>query len=283
MRSSCFGLLEPDKLTGMDVTRLKVPTALALISLLAATGCSAGEPEAGESVSSQLEDSSAASDDDAAEEFPVPDAANQYGGVVLTSPTEVAEGGALGTQSRDDIPEDTELPGGLEEPAAGEPLQMVIFTMLGSDMHAANFEAEHGDFIEELLDSGEITVEFRLGAFGHPAAWRSGAAAACVVDESSEDYFSFVRAVADQNLKPRLEDDEPTDEDLIHFAEQVGVPQAEDCITDRRYTEFVSHTFDVAEAGGVLGLPMVYLGGEEWPMGDQEFQPWVQRLLDAHD
>lgn len=276
-------MLEPAKLTGMDVTRLKIPTALVFISLLAATGCSAGEPEAEGSASSPSEDSSTAPGDDAAEEFPVPDAANQHGGVVLTSPTEVAEGDALGTQSRDDVPEDSELPGGLEEPTAGEPMQMVIFTMLGSDMHAANFEAEHGDFIEELLDSGEITVEFRLGAVQHPAAWRSGAAAACVVDESPEDYFSFVRAVADQNLKPRLEDDEPTDEDLIHFAEQVGVPQAEDCITDRRYTEFVSHTFDVASAGGVGGLPMIYLGGEEWPMRDQDFQPWVQSLLDAHD
>lgn len=217
---------------------------------------------------------------------PAPSAANEHGGVVMTSTTELVPsefGGQQVDASTVEMPEaptPMETVPGLEERGADDPAQVIIYADANC-VHCASFESENGQQLNEWLDAGEATVEYRLLDFlDNPATGnyssRAANAALCVAEDSPENYNAFVTEVFAAYDGEGLSDDE-----LKSMASGLGA-DVDGCVDGNTYRPFVKYSGATARADGVAGTPTVFINGENWAEADQgqSFTDWAQSVMD---
>ncbi|QCU78788.1 hypothetical protein E7744_12040 [Citricoccus sp. SGAir0253] len=219
---------------------------------------------------------------------PAPSVGNEHGGVVMTSTTELASsdfGGQQVDASTVEVPESTgEQPTsvpGAEERGAGDPAQVIIYADANC-VHCAQFEAENGEQINEWLDSGKATVEYRLLDFlDNPATGnyssRAANAALCVAEESPEDYNAFVAEIFAGYTGEGMDDDE-----LKSMASGLGA-DIDGCVDGNTYRPYVKYTGAQARAAGVVGTPTVWVNGENWASAaeqGQSFTDWATSVME---
>jgi protein-disulfide isomerase len=216
---------------------------------------------------------------------PAPANANEYGGITLTSTTElestepfdvdVASLPEAPTEAKEDAP----VPPGIAPAADGEPVPVVVYVDVNC-VHCADFEETYEEKIGSWLDAGDITYEYRTVAFldrGSPTNYssRGANAAACVADSNPESYWDFMTAIFGN-----YENGELKNAELADMAESVGAGDAADCIQNDGFRAFVNYTDRLARVDYISGTPTVYVNGAETNAND--FETAVQTALDAN-
>ena len=219
---------------------------------------------------------------------PAPAAANSQGGITLTSTTELAPGDESFTEVDTEGMSPAELtgeqpgsvPGGEARPD-GEPVQIIVYADANC-VHCASFEQENGAQMNEWLDAGEATVEYRmLDYLDNPATGnyssRAANALACMAEESPETYNSFLSEIFATYTTQQgqgLSDDE-----LQQMASDLGT-NLNGCIDGNTYRPFVTHTGLSAREAQIAGTPSIWVQGEAW---DQSvpFAQFVQEKIDG--
>lgn len=223
--------------------------------------------------------------DETAGAGPAPAAANEQGGIELTSATALAEGAG----SRQVDPSTVEVPEqgaaqqpetipDAEAPAEGDPSHIVVYADFNC-VHCANFETSNADQMEQWLEAGEATVEYRIVDFlsapnNQNYSARSANAAYCVADQKPEAYNGFVTALFgtyDEHGGKGVDNAA-----LTQLAQDHGADIAS-CVEDGTFRSAVEHTTLQARAAGVGGTPTVFMDGENWAIGgpEQSFQDWA--------
>lgn len=193
-------------------------------------------------------------------EGPAPAAANEQGGFVLSSSTELAEGEALGTVDAESIEDiDTaetpgEPPTGAGPREEGEPPHLIIYTDAGCPA-CAQFEAAYHQVLTEWVDAGAITLEYRSIEFVMPYSARAANAFACMAEESPENYMSYLGSVTAE----RVNVNELTNDELAQRAEQNYGVDLSECISNGDYRAFVNYTTSLASANFTTGTPTIWV------------------------
>ncbi|MGJ9373137.1 DsbA family protein [Nesterenkonia sp. CF4.4] len=214
-------------------------------------------------------------------EGPAPAAANEQGGFVLTSSTELAEGDELGQIDASDIEDpDSEMPPGVAEREAGEVPHIIIYSDAYC-IHCANFEAEHSAQMDEWLDEGLITLEYRSVSYlssstNYPA--RAANSFACMAEESPENYSSYVAQVTAN----RVTNDEMSNDQLTQLASETYSADIGECIEDGTYRAFASYTTRHAQAAGIEGTPSVYVDEVSWADSERPFRELVEEHIEEY-
>lgn len=220
-------------------------------------------------------------------------AANQQGGVTLTGPTELGEPAEkLGDEvdaSAVQVPEEPaqeqpESIPGAEEPADGEPAQIVVYADFNCS-HCYEFEQSNADYLEGLLDEGKATVEYRMvGFLDNPGSGnyssRAAAASYCVADEAPEAYDRFVTDVFATFAEKQGQG--LSDEELVSTASDAGA-DISSCVEDKTYRPMVKYTTAKAQEAGVRGTPTVFVNGKNWAVDgkDQSFQEFTDAQIEG--
>ncbi|WMY79470.1 thioredoxin domain-containing protein [Citricoccus sp. I39-566] len=203
---------------------------------------------------------------------PAPSAANDQGGITLTSTTELAPGDEAFTEvdntdaSQPELTGEapTSVPGGEARPA-GEPAQIIVYADANC-VHCASFEQENAGLMAEWLDAGEVTVEYRmLDYLDNPATGnyssRAGNALACMAEQSPEHYNSFMTQIFASYATKQGEG--LSDDELKEMASGLGA-DLNSCIDGNEYRPFVTHTGMAAREAQIAGTPSVWVQGENW-------------------
>lgn len=126
-------------------------------------------------------------------------------------------------------------------------------------------DAGVGDYLEERMEDGDITVEYRIVSFLDSASQneyssRAANAALCVFDKAGPGAFYEVR----EDLFDEQPDEGragPDDAALKEYASDAGADVG-DCITNRTYDETVTTATQNMSRDGVTGTPTVMVDGE---------------------
>lgn len=152
------------------------------------------------------------------------------------------------------------------EASDGDPVEVVVYEDFQCPICKA-FEAASGDFLDQQVEAGTITVTYHPIAIldGNSAdrySTRSLNAAACVVDDGGakafHDFKDLLYAHQPEEGGPGLTTDE-----LAGYAGDAGVPGARDCIDDLTYEDWAAKVTRKAAEAGVTSTPTVLIGGEQ--------------------
>ncbi|GFZ82290.1 DsbA family protein [Nesterenkonia alkaliphila] len=169
-----------------------------------------------------------------------PELANEHGGFVLVSPTEIDP-----------------------QAQASDAPHVVIFSDPGCP-HCATLEETFHDHLHGWLEEGAITLEYRSVSFVSDYSDIATNAFACMAENSPENYFAYLGEITAE----RSTVDELSAEELAERAQGHGADISQ-CITDEPYAEFVEQTTDSAlNEAGISGTPTIFIDGEEVP-GDE--------------
>ncbi|TLP98286.1 hypothetical protein FEF26_05715 [Nesterenkonia salmonea] len=204
-------------------------------------------------------------DNESYTEGPAPAAANEQGGFVLTSSSELVEGEDIGTvdsENLGDVPaaeSPGDLPVGVEPREEGEPPHVVIYTDAACP-GCGSFEAAYHQMLTEWVDAGAITLEYRSVQF-QPMAYsaRAANAFACMAEEHPENYLSFLGAVTAE----RAQGAEYSNEELSARAENDYGVDISECVEDGTYRAFVSYTTGMASANSVTATPSIFVDDDQ--------------------
>lgn len=216
----------------------------------------------------------------------VPAGGTASGGILVTSSGTVAEAAV----SSIDI---TKLKAPSEQPATpaptnvtvgakGDPINVLLYVDANC-VHCAAFESEYSTQLNDWLDKGEITIEYRNLAFldGNSATRFSSRAAnalACVANDSPASYMSFVTA-----LWGHYEQGEMKNAELADMAIANGASSAvKSCISDGTYRPFVQYATTAAQYDGVTGTPTVVIQGEVMDLANDDFPTKVEAAIAAN-
>ncbi|WP_246828813.1 thioredoxin domain-containing protein [Micrococcus sp. HMSC067E09] len=217
--------------------------------------------------------------------------ANQQGGVTMTGKKTLAEPkdklGAEVDAAAVNVPEEPseeqpESIPGAEEPADGDPAQIVIYADFNCS-HCAEFEERNNGYLQDLMAEGKATVEYRMvGFLDRPGTGnyssRAAAASYCVAEEAPESYDAFVSdvfATYSQKSGAGLSDDE-----LIAIANSAGA-DISSCVKDGTYRPMVKYTTAKAQEAKIPGTPGVFVNGKNWAVDgkDQSFQEFADAQM----
>lgn len=206
---------------------------------------------------------------------------NKYGGITLTSSTELAatDAATVDVSAVDPEAEPPAVPSGVAAAPKGDPAQIVIYVDAACP-HCAEFEAAYSGQLKKWLDSGDATVEYRTVAFlDQPATGnyssRGANALACVANTSPESFLPFMETLFERQVPTGMDSDE-----LASIASEAGAGGAESCIKDGTYRPYAKYTDALARAEGVGGTPAVYVDGKLWD-NTGDFVEFAQPILDA--
>lgn len=211
---------------------------------------------------------------------PAPSVANEQGGITLTSASEMADGDDLGDVDAENI-DDVETSGGGEQPPGvepreeGEPPHAVIYTDAGCPA-CGQFEAAYHQVLEEWVDSGVLTVEYRgVNWVDPPYSTQTANAFACMADESPENFMSYHGQVT----SVRAEDGELDNDELADVAETDYGADISECVEDGTYQAFVQYTSEVAGENGISATPTIFVNDqevEEYMSAPEEIQSEIE-------
>lgn len=155
--------------------------------------------------------------------------------------------------------------GGVAYPVANKPAANPVEVVVYEDPlcpHCRDFEAEHGDYLTEAADRGEITLEYRPIAFLGDDSVAPVNAMACALDASGPD--SFVK------LHDSIFAGEYADADLADLAAESGADSAKvaDCIDEGTHDGWIDKVTSEASDAGVEATPTVWIDGDAVDVDD---------------
>ncbi|QPE04929.1 thioredoxin domain-containing protein [Microbacterium schleiferi] len=133
--------------------------------------------------------------------------------------------------------------------------------------HCQDFEDVYGPTLEELVSSGDITLNMHPvalsglnAASGTDFSERSASALYCVATQDADAAFAFTQTL----LTADVTGAGWTDDELISLAADSGVTGIDDCITKRTYVDYVdAQTREIpASPSGGQGTPTLVINGE---------------------
>ncbi|WP_300343577.1 thioredoxin domain-containing protein [Nesterenkonia sp.] len=190
-----------------------------------------------------------------------PAAANEQGGIVLTSSSELAEGDNLGQIDAEDPGEAEtvgagDLPPGVEPREEGEPPHVIIYTDAGCP-HCGQLESAYHSMFAEWLDAGAITLEYRSLSFvAPPYSQRTANAFACMAEEAPEHYQSYLGTVTAARADGSTE---YSNDELAELAQQNYGADISNCVSDGTYRAFAEYTTNLASQNGISGTPTIFV------------------------
>lgn len=214
---------------------------------------------------------------------PAPAHGNEFGGITLTSTTELAPA-TVDTVDVAALPEEAPSPAdpppGVAASGADEPVQVVAYVDVNC-VHCANFERTHAEQIRTWLDEGAITLEHRNVAYLDPNSQteyssRGAAALACVADSSPSAYWDFSEAVFGN-----FENGELSNAELAEMAATAGAGDIATCLEEDTYRPWVKYGTQAAETYGVGGTPTVFVDGQEVPDAVSDFATVTEEKIAA--
>jgi len=154
------------------------------------------------------------------------------------------------------------------------------------------FEQSYGDFLDKLVVSGDVNVEYhpisildRLSA-GSKYSTRAAGASACVASYSPEQWVAYNKALfANQ---PAENSEGLTDEQLAGIAKTAGVVNFEpvyNCIIDGEYRSWATANTNAAVeeipfvGQGLENTPTVVVNGEIFDGSKEEFSAYITKLV----
>lgn len=214
---------------------------------------------------------------------PAPAHGNEYGGIMLTSTTELATTSVESVDVAslpDEAPNPADPPPGVEASAADQPVPVVAYVDVNC-VHCANFERTHAEQIQTWLDDGAITFEYRNVAYLDPNSQteyssRGAAALACVADTAPRAYWDFSAA-----LFGNFENGELSDGELAEMAATAGAGDISTCLEEDTFRPWVKFGTQAAETHGISGTPTVFVDGEEVPDAVSDFATVTQEKIEA--
>lgn len=151
------------------------------------------------------------------------------------------------------------------QPASDAPVVEVYEDVLCS--HCADFEDEHGTYLGDLADRGEIALRFVPmtildGTAGTGPAHDAMNAAFCVADRQGAEAFWAMKAELFA-AGFATGDVQPTQQALAAIARDVGVPDIASCLEDGTFVPWLNEVREQARERGVTGTPSVFVDGEK--------------------
>ncbi|WP_353810039.1 DsbA family protein [Agromyces sp. SYSU T00194] len=193
------------------------------------------------------------------------------GGIALAAslaacaPDTASETGTGGADASADLPTGTIGAAHFDEFAlvAGDGDIRVAAYVDPSCPHCADFEAEVGDTIAELVEDGTITyavhpMNFLDRASDTAYSSRAGSAMTCVATEAPEALLPMVAAVFANQPSDAAGLDDPA---LSQLAADAGAPGAADCIAANTYVDWVQASNDQALTGPIEGAEIERVEG----------------------
>lgn len=222
-----------------------------------------------------------------ADSGPIPAVGNQYGGVVLDSPTTmVSTGGGEVTKEQVDAAKvltdpnykreaGEAAPAGVDKSA--KPAQIIVYVDPLCP-HCAEFENAYAGQFESWLSEKKATVEYRMvsvipSATNYPA--RAGNALYCVADKNPAAFLPMMKALfADQKERSNAE--------LAQLASQAGAADLDSCISNGTF-----RPYGVVGQGQMIkdkigGTPSIFVNGTYYNgETDGDFVEWANAKIDA--
>ncbi|WP_404289264.1 thioredoxin domain-containing protein [Glutamicibacter arilaitensis] len=215
-----------------------------------------------------------------------PNGGNAAGGILLTSPTTVADTSGVKINNAElKAPEAapaTPEPRDLVVGAKGEPINVTLFVDANC-VHCAEFESTYGAQMKQWLADGEITLEYRNVGFldgNSPTNFssRGASALACVADQSPAAYLDFASA-----LWGHYDQGEMKNAELTEMAIASGASDSvESCIEKGTYRPFVETATTLAGFDGVKGTPSIFIQGKGMDLANQDFVEAVEAAIEAN-
>ncbi|MDO9380706.1 MAG: thioredoxin domain-containing protein [Nocardioidaceae bacterium] len=160
--------------------------------------------------------------------------------------------------------------GGTPAADAADPVPVVIYEDFQCPACQAS-EAQNGEFLDQQVASGAITVEYRPIPFLDRASTteyssRSANTAACVVDTAGAGAFHELQKLLYTN-QPAEGGAGLSDDQLADFARQAGGLETKSCIDDDQFGRWVEEAGEAAQQAEVSATPTVLVGGKPTPEG----------------
>ncbi|MDQ8701560.1 thioredoxin domain-containing protein [Streptomyces sp. LHD-70] len=138
----------------------------------------------------------------------------------------------------------------------------------------AQFENMYRKTIHELVDKGQLKVEYHLatiidGNMGGEGSVRAANAAACAQDSGK---FTAYHDVLFQNQPQETDDAFAKNSKLLELAGKVqglNTPAFESCVNDGKHDSWVARSNEAFQKAGFRGTPTVQLDGKDI-FGDQQ-------------
>lgn len=164
---------------------------------------------------------------------------------VVTPRGVTADGGVRYPAADDSAPDGNKAPGGAVE---------VVMYEDPLCPHCRDFEEEHGQFLQDAADRGEITLEYRQIAFVSDDSVGPINASACVLDAAGPQAFV--------EFHDALFAGEYADDELADLAAESGAEGAGGCIESGTHDGWVDEVTEQASEAGVEGTPTIRIDGE---------------------
>ena len=155
-----------------------------------------------------------------------------------------------------------------DEDASTEPVQVVLTEDFQCPA-CASFEAQTGPFLQSLVASGDIEIEYRPVAFldnasSNEYSSRSLNAAMCVLDADGVGAYKQMHDLL-YARQPAEGGAGPDDDELFATAQEAGYTGSAECIDQKRFGPWISDAYEALVDDGFGGTPWVRVAGEEVP------------------
>ena len=163
---------------------------------------------------------------------------------------------------------------------AESPVEVVVYEDFQCPYCKA-LEDASGDYLEDAMEDGDITVEYRVVSFLDKASAneyssRAANAAMCVFDRGGPGAFHEFHETLFEN-QPEEGSAGPDNDQLTAYASDVGVDAAS-CIADTAMSDQVVDATKQMSTEGVTGTPTVFVDGEQVDLNSETA---VQDAVDA--
>lgn len=147
----------------------------------------------------------------------------------------------------------------------GSPVEVVVYEDFQCP-YCKQLEESVGDDLEDSMENGDITVEYRIVSFLDKASpneysSRAANAALCVFDAAGPGVFHDFHGELFED-QPDEGSAGPEDDELIAVASDEGA-DVEKCINDKAMGDQVTKSTDLMADEGVTGTPAVFVDGEQ--------------------
>lgn len=156
---------------------------------------------------------------------------------------------------------------------SGSPVEVIVYEDFQCPYCKA-LEESSGDYLEDAMEAGDITVEYRIVSFLDQASAneyssRAANAALCVFDTGGASaFYEFHEALFER--QPAEGTPGPEDEQLTAYASAAGAGAAADCIADQAMADQVAENTKLMAQEGVSGTPTVLVDGEQVELDSED-------------
>lgn len=154
---------------------------------------------------------------------------------------------------------------GAEAPE-GEPVKVVLTEDFQCPA-CAQFFAQSGAFLDDLVKKGEITIEYRPVSFldqrsANEYSSRSLNAAMCVLDSDGVAAYKTMHTALFSNQPPEGSAG-PENAELLETAKSSGYTGADQCVTQKRFGPWIEDAYEKLVDDGFQGTPWVRVDGKD--------------------